>query len=377
MTERAGLRTVGVEEELLLVDIIDLAPLPVAEHAIAAAGQDPNGHRLDAEMKLEQIEAVSPPQSSFAGVLDGIRHGRRLADEAAGLVGARAVAVATVPTVFVPHLASGARYAAMAERFGIVARDQFTCGLHVHVSIDSAEEGVAILDRIRTWLPILLAFSSNSPLRNGTDTGFHSYRYQAWGCWPTAGPTELLGDPQTYRRLVDAMVAAGVLMDEGMVYFDARLSRHHPTVEVRISDVPLHAEHSAVIAVLTRALVETAAREWRDGIAPSPTPRTLLEAASWAASKDGLTGCLVDPTTGVLRPAHEVVATFLDHVGAVLEENGERELATSALGEALRHGTGADRQRLVWRQTGDAAAVIADALAATHATPAAQPLSLA
>jgi carboxylate-amine ligase len=28
-----------------------------------------------------------------------------------------------------------------------------------------------------------------------------------------------------------------VLLDEGMLYFDARLSRNHPAVEVRIADV--------------------------------------------------------------------------------------------------------------------------------------------
>ena len=37
----------------------------------------------------------------------------------------------------------------MTERFGLLARQQLTCGQHVHVSIESPEEGVAVLDRIR------------------------------------------------------------------------------------------------------------------------------------------------------------------------------------------------------------------------------------
>jgi glutamate---cysteine ligase / carboxylate-amine ligase len=33
------------------------------------------------------------------------------------------------------------------------------------------------------------------------------------------------------------MVGTGTLLDSGMVYFDARLSEHYPTLEVRIADV--------------------------------------------------------------------------------------------------------------------------------------------
>jgi carboxylate-amine ligase len=54
-----------------------------------------------------------------------------------------------------------------------------------------------------------------------------------------------------------------------MVYFDARLSRNHPTVEVRIADVCMDAAHATAIAALVRALVECAAQEWRAGTASS------------------------------------------------------------------------------------------------------------
>ena|GEM_PF-3408738 len=50
-------------------------------------------------------------------------------------------------------------------------------------------------------------------------------------------------------------------LDENMVYADARLSTHAPTVEVRVADVCLAPEDAAVPGVLVRALVETAAAD--------------------------------------------------------------------------------------------------------------------
>ena len=85
------------------------------------------------------------------------------------------------------------RYAWMHERYQIVARQHLTCGLHVHVAVDSDEEGVGVLDRIRVWLPALLALSANSPFWNGEVTGFASWRSQSFGRWPSNGPTELFG----------------------------------------------------------------------------------------------------------------------------------------------------------------------------------------
>lgn len=41
----------------------------------------------------------------------------------------------------------------MEERFGLALREQLMCGFHVHVSVDSPDEGVAVLDRISIWLP--------------------------------------------------------------------------------------------------------------------------------------------------------------------------------------------------------------------------------
>ena len=249
----------------------------------------------------------------------------------------------------------------MQERFGLTVHEQLTCGFHVHTFIESPEEGVAVLDRIRDKLAVLTALSANSPFWNGVESGFESYRTQAWNRWPTSGPSQIFGTHSMYRRVVTRLLDSGVLLDEGMIYFDARLSRNHPTVEVRVADVCLEAEDAALIAVLVRGLVESASREWRAGVDPAPVPTVLLRMAAWQASNCGLRSELLDFGTFRPAPAEEVVEALVDFVAPVLAEQGELELARQGVRRILDRGTGSEQQR---RAMQDCLAGVPDAAAA-------------
>jgi carboxylate-amine ligase len=360
-------RTVGVEEELLLVDARTLRLVPRAEDVLGAPARvTSRGTVLELEVKREQIEVVSPPSLTLAELSATIAAGRQAADEAARAVGARAVALASAPMPCSPHLVVTPRFDRMQELFRLTMDEQLTCGFHVHVRIDSAAEGVAVLDRLRPWLPVLLALSANSPFWQGTDTGFASYRYQAWGRWPTTGAHDRFESVEAYEQSVSELLAAGVCMDAGMVYFDARLSRHAPTVEVRIADVCLLPEDAATIAALVRALVETAATEWMAGVPADDVSTAILRLASWRASRFGLDQDLLDPRDHVLRPAADAVAALLDHVDRSFADPDERAEVRLAVQNILARGTGATLQRRALREGAGSHAVIADALERTH-----------
>lgn len=361
------MRRFGVEEELLLIDATSLEPVPRAEQVLKLARQrTPSGHELTRELKQEQIEAVSPPQTTLTEQLAAIRAGRALAEEAAAQAGCRVVALPTAPGPLNPQLVSTPRFRQIRDSFGVTAAEQLTCGFHVHVEISSREEGIAALDRIRGWLPVILALSANSPFWRGADTGYASYRHQLWNRWPTSGPTEIFGSVAAYDRLSDSLLATEVPLDRGMLYYDARLSESHPTLEVRVADVCLDAGHAAAIAALIRALVETSVRAWREGVPPEPIPATLIRTWAWQASRDGVEKHLIHPVTGRHAPAAEVLDSLLEHVRPVLVEFGEAEAVTATIGRILRHGTGARLQRAAYARGQDIHDVIADAWAATH-----------
>jgi carboxylate-amine ligase len=368
VTSAPRVRTVGVEEELLLVDAATLQPVPVADRIVGHAftGGTGGGIFLELEAKREQIEVVSPPLRTFDELHSTIVAGRRAADEAARSVGARAVALATAPPLCASHRANVPRYERMEEQFALTMQEQLTCGFHVHVGVDSAEEGVAVLDRLRPWLPVLLALSANSPFWQGVDTGFASYRYQAWGRWPTAGAYDLFGSVDAYAATVQQLIAADVCLDPGMVYFDARLSSHVPTVEIRIADVCQFPEDAAAIASLCRALVQKAAVDWRSGVPADEIPTGLLRLASWRASRFGLDHKLVHPVTRQLVPSHDAVHALVDHLAGSYPDQAEEDRTRLAVTDILRCGNGATQQRRAMSADGNTDDIIADALVRTQ-----------
>ena len=367
-----AVRTVGVEEELLLVDAETLRPVPVAgaiirgldggDTAVTARTADGllPGALLELEVKHEQIEVVSPPLLTLSELRSAVVTGRGAADGAARTLGARAVAVATSTVPCTPHPVTGPRYDQMRDRFGLTMTEQLTCGFHVHVSVSSDEEGVAVLDRLRPWLPVLLALSANSPFWQGEDTSFASYRYQAWGRWPSAGAYDVHGSAERYAETLAEMLAAEVTIDAGMVYFDARLSAHAPTVETRIADVCLLPGDAAVLAVLVRALVETAAVEWRAGVPADPVPTSLLRLAAWRASRSGLDDDLLHPVGHRPVPAAVAVEALLRHVGDGWVDDREHVEVEGGVRDILRRGNGAAQQRRVMARAGSCEAVLAE-----------------
>jgi len=376
------MRSVGVEEELLLVDPATGEPRAVAGRALhsAAATGDPAdgpedaahspgdpGGILEAELKEQQLETDTRPHTDLDRLAEELRSFRGRADRAAAAVGARIAALGTSPLPVTPRTTAKDRYLRMAAQFGLTSAEQLTCGCHVHVSVESPEEGVAVLDRIRGWLPVLTALSANSPYWQGTDSGYASFRSQSWGRWPTAGPIEVQGSVERYRALVDGMVATGVALDEGMIYFDARLSARYPTLEVRVADVCLRVDDAVLLAALVRALVETAAQEWRRGVAPAPTPATLLRLAGWRAARSGLDDVLLHPADLRPRPATEVIAALVDYLRPALEESGDLWRVEEQLKDLLGRGPGARRQRAVLARTGELADVVRDAVNVTRA----------
>jgi glutamate---cysteine ligase / carboxylate-amine ligase len=371
---RMGVRSVGVEEELLLVEPGTGRPRAVAAAVLAAGapvdGSPGNGHGgpgaqdLEYELQLQQVETSTRPCGTLEDLEGELRRARAAAADAAGRVGVQIAALGTSPVPVEPETVGQPRYQRMAEAFGLTAQEQLTCGCHVHVQVDSAEEGVAVLDRIQPWLAVLLALSANSPFWQGVDSSYASFRYQAWGRWPCSGPTEWFGSAEAYQATVEQMVRTGTLLDTGMVYFDARLSEHYPTVEVRIADVCLRHEDAVLIAALVRALVETEARAWQQDTAPLRMRAELLRLAAWRASRSGLDSQLVDPRTGRPGGTAAVTALLLAHVRDALADAGDLGTVTGLLTDVLRRGSGASFQRGVLARTGNLRDVVASATGA-------------
>ena len=369
-------RRVGLEEELLLLDpsTRDVAPAArtvlkeFREHGRGRARTRPATDEVDQELFRHQLETRTDPTRDLGDAFAQLVSARRTAGEAA-----RAVGLATAASGMVPlggeqaAISPNDRYRDMVDRYGDVARDGGTCGMHVHVEVDSDEEGVAVIDRIAPWLPVLVALTANSPFARGRDTGYASWRSQVWSRWPSAGPTEQFGSVDGYRETARMLLESGAARDEGMLYFDARLSVHQPTVEVRVCDTCTDPLEAVTAAGLARGLVETAARARASG---DPVPRWRVEAvraAHWRASRYGLSDHLVHPAERALRPAREVLDALVAGVEPALRDAGDLDLVRAGLDQALRGG-GAARQRAAFERTGSVEGVVDDLVGRTEAS---------
>ncbi|QHA02029.1 YbdK family carboxylate-amine ligase [Streptomyces broussonetiae] len=361
------MRTVGVEEELLLVDPDTGQPKALSAAVLAHADRDDPGQDVfEKELYRQMLEFATHPQSNMADLGAEIMRCRKEAARHASETGCTVAALATSPLPVSPSISANERYQRMAEQYGIATQEQLVCGCHVHVSVESDEEGVAVLDRLRPWLAVLSALSTNSPFWQGRDTGYASYRNRVWARWPSAGPTELFRSAEQYHRRVADMVATGVILDEAMVYFDARLSARYPTVEIRVADVCLRADTAVLLASLARALVETAARDWRAGRPPLDHSVSLFKLAAWQAARSGLDHDLLDPTTMRPRTPADVLSKLLEHIGDALTDSGDATCVEEAVGKLLRRGNGAREQRRLLERTGSLRDVVIECVQHTQ-----------
>jgi carboxylate-amine ligase len=308
--------------------------------------------QFEHELKQEQAEIGSAPHRDMAVLEAELRARRGALARAARAHGVRLIASGTSPLDPETTTTVDRRYERMGEVFGQLARVQLTCGMHVHVSVDSPEEGVAVLDRIRGWLPVLRAMSANSPFLAGQDTGYASYRSVIWDLWPTAGISDPFGSPAAYERARSDLIETGAALDEGMIYFDARLSSRYPTVEVRVCDVCADVGDAPVLAALIRALVSTAAD---DAAAGRPEPRMrneLVRAARWRAARFGIEDRLVDPEQPRLVPATDLVDRLLERLQPALARTGDEDLVARGWARIRERGTGAQLQRTAYADGG-------------------------
>jgi carboxylate-amine ligase len=363
------LPTLGVEEELLLLDPRTSTVLPVAPQALAAhQARWPDGSagapRVEAELYQQQLETATEPCATLEELRRSLVRARRAALDAARDAGAVAVAVPT------PVLAGGDerltpddRYHRIREEFGELTRPAAVCGMHVHVEVADEEEAVAVVDGVRPWLPVLLALSANSPYWHGRDTGHASWRSQVWSRWPTGGPREALGGLADYRETARLLQAWGAAMDDAMLYFDVRLAARLPTVEIRVADVCTDVDDAVLVAGLARGLVVTLLREHRagrGGAAAAGWRTDLLRAAQWRASRYGVTDLLVHPRQRALAPAPAVVQALVAHSADALDEAGDRETLLTLADRLVAAGGGATRQRAVAERTGRLQDVVTD-----------------
>ena len=357
--------TIGVEEEFLLVDP-DTGE-PVARNEAVARRAEAQGVKLQLELTSCQVETTTDVANTSEELRAELTRLRRIAADAAEADGAQLLAVGLPPTV--PHefpITDTPRYRQIADKFGMIAHEQGICGCHVHVSVPDRDAAIRVSNRLRPWLPLLLAVTANSAVYRNTDTGYASWRSVLWQRWPSAGPPPEFDSADEYDAVVRMLKDSGAMLDDGMIYWDVRPSATFPTIEVRVADVPATVAETVLLAALIRGCVMTALDAEQRGESVPPLAPHALRAAYWKSARDGLDGHAIDMTESHASvPAVDLLNGLVDRIRPALEAVGDHDMVRAELARVADHGNGAMRQRRAWQRRHDVADVLTEAAAAT------------
>ena len=175
-------------------------------------------------------------------------------DERAGPLGLRRASAGTHPFA-VWHetvVSSGERYQAVYGSMRELARREPTFALHVHVGVPDPEDAIALANRMRAHLPLLLALSANSPFWQGRDTGLASARTPLFQAFPRVGIPREFDDYDDYVETVDLLIRCDAFPEPTFLWWDVRPQPRFGTVEVRIMDAQTTVAETAALVALVQ-----------------------------------------------------------------------------------------------------------------------------
>ncbi|QBD79824.1 carboxylate-amine ligase [Ktedonosporobacter rubrisoli] len=351
--------TLGIEEEFQMVDR-HTGQLASHIHTILEKGATSLGEHIKAEMLQSVVELVTDVCPNIAAARNALQ---RLRGDLTQLVEDEGLALISAGTHPLARWQDqmrtrNERYTELEEEYQDVGRSILIFGLHVHVGIDDHEISVPLMNQLRTWIPHLLALSSNSPFWAGRYSGMKSYRAIVWKRFPRNGIPEVFAGTHDFEHYVQTLMHTGCIDNGKRIWWDIRPHPFFNTIEFRICDMPPTIEDSLALAALCQALVAKLTWLYRRNLATHVLPAYYIEENKWRASRHGLDAEIVDFAQSRRLGMRDAIGELLDFVDDVLDDLGSRREINylRALLEDPR-GTGADRQISVYQETGSVQAV--------------------
>ena len=339
--------TIGVEEELLLVDPVRLELVPAVDDVLELLGRD---DRYARELRPSQLETVTRVCTTAADACRELTAARR--DLVIALDGRyRVLASGTHPTSLPwGQITDGDRYRQIADEYPWAARRSLACGLHIHVAVSGADRALGVYNALRSYLPELAAVGANSAFFEGRDTGMSSVRPKLNEAFPRSGIPPAFAGWDELVRFVEWGRRGGLFPDATHLWWELRPHPVHGTLEIRVVDTQTRLKDAAAIVALVQALVVRLV-EQHDAGEPLPVHEThRIAENSWRAHRHGVRGWVVDLDTGVQEPMRDRIARLVAELEPYAERYGALDHLTDVRGLLVDNGS--DRQRYVQEREG-------------------------
>ena len=251
-------------------------------------------------------------------------------------------------------------YRRLEEKLGWLIRRNNTFALHVHYAVSGKDKAIYLHNRLREYVPHLLALSVNSPFWQGELTDMQSSRILIFSrSIHRAGLPEPLHSWQDYVDYVDYVTRPQAVHSLGEIWWDVRPHPALGTVEMRAPDAQTAPWRTEALVSLTAALCDTLAAEYDSDEKVRILPSRVIEENKWSAQRYGLEDAFLDPETHEAVPTRKVLESLVGYAGA-----SGRDL--SGVERILSEPTEADRQLEVYRETGSTVEVARDIVERTR-----------
>jgi carboxylate-amine ligase len=326
--------SLGVEEELFLVDPADGRQLDARERVLDQVAEPKRGE-ITGEVHACQIELITDVCATSAEAVEVLADLRRtVLATGIGLIGS-----ATHPTAAEgeTEISDRQRYRYIAELLGDALATP-VAALHVHVGMPDAETAIRAFNGLRRHLPLIEALGANSPFRHGRDTGFASARELSLRAWPRSGAPREMADYEDFVRFAERLTRAAEVPDYTFHWWRLRPHPRLGTVEIRALDVQSRLERTASLVALIHAL----ARHEAESECPPSPPAEILEEASYRARREGLAAELPDadghprPLTDVLDETLALARPAAAEIGCLEQLTGIETLAAEGGGASAQ-----------------------------------------
>ena len=347
--------TLGIEEEFQLVKR-DSGELCSCAQSILHRGAPYFEEKIKPEMLQSTVEFVSDILPDMAAARKELYSARTLLSRLANEEGMALVSAGTHPSALwmEQERTDTERYIEMEEEYQDVGRSILIFGLHVHVAVPDKELAIQIMNQVRSWLPHLVALSSNSPFWNGRMTGIKSYRSVVWKRFPRSGMPDTFTSWHQFDRYVQDLVEMECIDNGKKIWWDIRPHAFFDTLEFRICDMPSTLEDTLGIAALCQALVaKLAYLNERDKAVPG-VRREYIEENKWRAMRYGLDAEVLDFERLRRVSMRDALRETLDFVDDVVDDLGSRreiDYLRALMDDP--QGTGADRQMAIYQESND------------------------
>jgi len=348
--------SLGVEEELHIVDATTGELVPKIEDVMARLPRE-LAEFVSYELFQSVLEIKTPPCATAADTEKHLRELRGRVGSWAAACGASLASAGTHPFSRYrdQKVTEQERYTRVVETLRWVAEREVIFGQHVHVAVPDREKAIEAHNRLSEHAPLLLALSANSPFWQNFDTGFESCRVKIFETFPRAGLPPAFPDWEAFEGYVDLMVRSGAMDDYTYCWWDVRPHPNIGTIELRILDSQTNLKYTTALTALTQCVV---ARALEEPELKGPYNRDLAEENRWRASRHGMDAAFYDAAADTTVPAREIARDLVERLTPHAQDLGcEAEL--EGVLEIVEGGTGSQRQREVYANSGDFLDVVA------------------